>query len=197
MLPTLSGLVNLESLHLNECPVSEPALAALGRLDRLQELDLTRLNVFRYGVSFAGSPTGASEFGLTDACLPPLVGLPRLRALSLAGNRITDKGMVQIGRMRGLEDLDLSATDITDNGLVHLQSLKNLKTLNVTATLVTPDGLKRLQQAMPGLEISQEFDTETGRKSKSWHQSPAARLQSRGGDQDLVQKVKDWRRRNP
>ena len=55
-----------------------------------------------------------------------------LAALSLAGNRITDKGIEQIDRMRGLEDLDLSATDITDKGLVHLQSLKNLKTVNVT-----------------------------------------------------------------
>jgi len=167
MIPTLSDLMNLESLGLAECPVSEQALQALGRLNRLRELDLTRLHHIRYGFTpgiLANSPDGV----LTDACLLPLAGLPRLRSLSLQGNRITDKGLEQIGLMAGLEDLDLTATDITDRGLVHLQSLKKLKNVNLSATRATPEGLKALQKAMPTLEISLEIDPELEQKVKAW-----------------------------
>ena len=151
---------------------AEAHAAYARRIHHRQILHRT-LVTFLYGVTTAGILTGSSDFGLTDACLLPLLGLPRLRTLYLAGNRITDRGLEQIGRLTGLEDLDLGATDITDLGLVHLQSLKRLKTLNVAATRVTPEGVKTLQKAMPGLEISLEIDPE------------------------LEQKVKNWRMRNP
>jgi hypothetical protein len=159
-IPTLSSLLNLETLNLSGCPVSEQSLQALAQLTDLKELDLSRL--FRHqGVVPSASPLqGPSELRLSDACLLPLVNLPRLRKLYLSGNRITDKGLEQIGLMAGLDDLDLSATNVTDHGLVHLQSLSRLKSLNLAATLVTPEGIKALQKALPGVEISQDIDPE-------------------------------------
>jgi len=118
-LKLLPKLLNLESLSLAECAVTEQGLASLRGLDHLEVLNLARLDQFRYG-----SPVT----GLKDAPLVPIQGLTRLETLTLTGNRITDQGLALIARMPALENLDLDATDVTDAGLVHLQSLTKLKT---------------------------------------------------------------------
>jgi len=78
--------------------------------------------------------------------------------LTLAGNRITDRGLAQLARMTRLKTLDLSATEVTDAGLIHLQGLKSLEAVNLGATRVTKEGLTELQTARPDLLI--ELDTE-------------------------------------
>jgi hypothetical protein len=166
-IPALSGLMNLETLSLAECPVTEQGLQSLTGLVQLQDLDLTRLNFFRHGFRTSGVLPGP-EGNLTDACVPPLLSLTRLRRLSLAGNRITDKGLEQIGKVTNLDELDLEATDVTDQGLIHLQSLRRLKNVNVAATQVTPEGIKALQKALPGVEISLDIDPVVEITVKAW-----------------------------
>jgi Leucine Rich repeat len=153
----LPRLLNVESLGLSECAVTEQELASLRGLNHLRSLNLARLNHLRYG-----SP----DTGLSDACLIPIQGLTRLETLTLSGNRITDQGLALIARMPALENLDLDATDVTDAGLVHLQSLKKLKTLALGGTRVTQEGVKTLQKALPGLEISMDIDPEVERVVK-------------------------------
>lgn len=153
----LSRLLNVESLGLSECAVTEQELAPLSGLKHLKSLNLARLNHLRYG-----SP----ETGLSDACLIPIQGLSRLQILTLSGNRITDDGLAMIGRMPNLEELDLDATDVTDAGLVHLQALKKLKSLSLGGTLVTPRGASKLQSALPGLEVSFDISPEVERSLK-------------------------------
>ena len=153
-LSLLPRLLNVESVGLSECAVTEQELASLRGLDHLRSLNLARLNHLRYG---------SLDTGLSDACLIPIQGLSQLQTLTLSGNRITDEGLALIAGMPELESLDLDATDVTDAGLVHLQALKKLKSLSLGGTRVTPQGARALQSALPGLEVSFEIDPELER----------------------------------
>jgi hypothetical protein len=156
-LKILPRLLNIESLSIPECTVTEQGLAPLRGLGHLRSLNLARLDHIRYG-----SPATA----LTDACLIPLQGLSQLQNLTLSGNRITDDGLALIAGMPGLETLDLDATNVTDAGLVHLQGLKKLKSLSLGGTFVTPQGSKTLQSVLPGLEINFDINPELERNLK-------------------------------
>lgn len=57
--------------------------------------------------------------------------------LDLGRTQITDKGMVDIGRMSNLERLHLEQTKITDGGAKYLASLTKLEYLNLYGTEVT------------------------------------------------------------
>ncbi|MGC8643967.1 MAG: leucine-rich repeat domain-containing protein, partial [Isosphaeraceae bacterium] len=155
----LPKLWNLESLSLQECAVTAKGLAPLSRLNRLRELNLSRMNHIRYGVG----PTG-----LSDACLVPIQGLTSLERLTLSGNRITDAGLAKLAGLSNLETLDLDATDVTDAGLVHLHALANLKTVDLAGTKVTLQGVKALQAALPGLDINVEMDPDLAEKVREW-----------------------------
>ena len=60
-LKILPRLLNVESLGLAECAVTEQGLASLRGLDDLRSLNLARLNHLRYG-----SPETATERRLSD-----------------------------------------------------------------------------------------------------------------------------------
>jgi hypothetical protein len=156
ILPTL---LNVESLSLSECAVTEQGLDSLRGLKHLKGLNLMRLGHLRYGSPLTG---------LSDACLIPIQGLTQLHDLDLAGNRITDDGLALIARMPNLESLDLTATDVTDAGLVHLRALKKLTSLSLGGTRVTPQGARALQSALPGLEVNFDIDQELDRILKQW-----------------------------
>jgi hypothetical protein len=161
-LVTLSKLLHLQSLKLEECDVSEEGLSALSVLHELRDLSLVRLHQFRYGGGFSG---------LKDSCLVPLQGLTYLEQLSLSGNRITDKGLELIAHLPNLATLDLDATDVTDAGIVSLQSMKNLKAIRLGGTRVTPEGVKRLQEAIPGIDVDMQIDQATAQALMSWRRN--------------------------
>ncbi len=155
----LPRLLNVESVSLAECAVTEQGLASLRGLDHLKSLNLARLHHLRYG---------SSVTGLSDACLISIQGLTKLEDLNLAGNRISDAGLALITGMPGLESLDLTATDVSDAGLIHLHALKKLKSLSLGGTRVTPQGARALQSAVPGLDVSFGIDPELERSLKLW-----------------------------
>ncbi len=150
----LPRLLNVESVDLAECAVTEQELDSLRGLIHLRSLNLARLNHLSYATS---------DTGLSDACLIPIQGLRQLQELDLAGNRITDAGTALIAGMPELESLDLTATEVGDAGLVHLQTLKKLKRLSLGGTRVTPQGARALQSALPALEVIFEIDPDLER----------------------------------
>jgi hypothetical protein len=144
----LRRLFRVVKLELAECDsVTASGLAKLGGLDILAELNLSRLDRYRYARS------GVTSAPLTDACLVQLQALTRLEKLNLDGNLISDSGLSQIATMVNLKALDLAATEVSDAGLVYLEGMKNLKVVNLGATHVTREGLARLQMARPDLTI--------------------------------------------
>jgi hypothetical protein len=147
----LLNLRPVQSLNLAECNhITGKGLAILGGLQQLSELDLTRLMRYRR------NPIGSNPVPLTDACLVHLLALPRLKIVSLSGNRITDRGLTQIAQLTHLTDLDLVATEVSDAGLIHLQGMKSLQAVDLAATRVTAEGVAKLQEARPDLRISME-----------------------------------------
>jgi Leucine Rich repeat len=67
--------------------------------------------------------------------------------------RRIDVALVQVGRLRRLEELDLNGLEVTDAGLAHLGGLTSLHTLVLRSTKVTDAGVKELQRALPNLRI--------------------------------------------
>jgi hypothetical protein len=160
-LPYLLDLHRVRSLGLAECDsITDKGLAMLGGLDSLTELNLTRLNRYRY------ARYGADQAPLTDACLVSIRSLPRLQSLALSGNRITDQGLSCLAELRNLKVLVLDATEVSDAGLVYLQGMKSLQSVNLAATRVTSEGVRRLWELRPDLAINSdtEPDVEQGVK---------------------------------
>ncbi len=81
---------------------------------------------------------------LTDNGLAAISRLPNLQLLSIAGNRVTDAGMIHIGQLAGLRTLVLNC-NVTDSGLETLSTLPNLEQLDLTQTQVTDAGIASLR----------------------------------------------------
>jgi len=115
-------------------PATDAAVAAVGRLRRLQVLVV-------------------SDSAVTDAGLVHLKGLTNLSALILDGAHVTDAGLVHLKRLTNLSELYLGSTPVTDAGLTQLNGLTNLSELHLGGTQVTYSGVQLLQKALPNLRI--------------------------------------------
>ncbi len=93
-----------------------------------------------------------AKTGITDGQLD-FVGLQiHVKRLSLWGNPITDKGIVELTSMWSLEVLDIHDTKVTANGLMALSELPNLKMLIIPKG-INPVDLLPLRAKHPALEI--------------------------------------------
>lgn len=81
---------------------------------------------------------------ITDDGLVHIGKLKELRYLDLSGNAITDAGLARLRNLRKLEHLDLSRTQITDDGFVHIGALASLQWLAFSGTEVIDTGTKHL-----------------------------------------------------
>jgi Leucine-rich repeat (LRR) protein len=174
----LSGLVELRELNLTGTGVSDAGLAALRPLVRLERLSLNGTTVTLSGVvglfvdgqgrtlvaalKALGLAT-VDERGdvveidvagtdLGDAELRHLGPLPSLRTLHLAGTKVTDAGLAELGQLAetgglaGLERLYLAKCNVTDAGLRHVARLPRLRALNLYGTKLTSAGLPLLEE---------------------------------------------------
>ena len=78
--------------------------------------------------------------------------LANVRKLYLAGTKITDVGLTEVGKLQNLTGLALSDTQITDAGLKEVAKLQQLKGLYLTGTQITDAGLKEVAK-MKQLEL--------------------------------------------
>jgi Leucine-rich repeat (LRR) protein len=182
----LDGLPRLEMLLLHGRQASDDGLAHVGRLTNLRKLYIwNSTSVTDAGVAhLAGcrnlESLHLSESQLGDEGLRVLSELPRLKGLSLQGNRCTDAGLAHVGQMpqltslwigcmdeerskitgsglthlgklTQLEELDLQNTGVGDEELAPLAALKGLKSLLLSGTAVKD--LSRLQAALPNCKI--------------------------------------------
>jgi hypothetical protein len=92
-------------------------------------------------------------FGVSDADLVHLKGLPQLHVLDLSGTQVTDDGLLYVNGLITLQHLDLSNTRITDAGIVNLKGLAELQCLFVQDTQVTHAGVEELGKALPNCRI--------------------------------------------
>jgi hypothetical protein len=83
-----------------------------------------------------------TKFDDADARL--VAGMSKLRILSLANTRITDKGLAEIRGLNSLTTLNLEHTKISDDGLRHIAQFRKLKSLNLAGTAISEAGLAHL-----------------------------------------------------
>jgi serine/threonine protein kinase len=114
----------LESLYLASCPISAMGLERLRHMCRLRELCLGGTRVSGPGLSV-----------LT-------YGFSQLRALDLAGAKISDAGLWHIGRLKDLESVNLASCPFSDRGLKRLRALSHLRELDLSGTRISNVGLK-------------------------------------------------------
>jgi hypothetical protein len=86
---------------------------------------------------------------ITDEVLWELGDCPWIRAIDLSDTKANNAALEHIARIDWLRVLKLRNTKVTDIGLRHLERLKWLTTLDVVGTAATYDGLARLDAALP------------------------------------------------
>lgn len=79
-----------------------------------------------------------------DDNLALLMELPEIRNLGLRGRHITDKAMLYVAQLPGLELLGLDSTSLTADGLARLDAAEELTTLYLAGVTVTDDMLDRI-----------------------------------------------------
>ena len=145
-------LKSLRAVYFKGSRVTNNGLAYLANLPHLEELGLNswdlindrglvhleRLKSLRY-LSLSG------EF--SDKTLVHVSKVPSLKILYINIKRMTDAGLANISRHRGLENLSLYwMENITDAGVVHLKKMGTLKKLDIYHSKVTDDGLSLLAE---------------------------------------------------
>ncbi len=170
-LALLSGLPKLDTLLLDNTPVTDDGMAFLARVKDLQTLSLAGTPVTDNGLVHLTPRTGLwhlmlNKTSVTDAGLVHLSGLTNLRTLWLQETRLTDDGLAHLSPLVNLEylfldntgvgdagliplsvnlkRLGLGSTEVSDAGLVHLMALANLDYLSLDSTKVTNAGLVHL-----------------------------------------------------
>lgn len=108
-------LPNLTELVLYDTQCTDEAMEQVGKLRRLQYLDVDGTEISNRG-------------------LEHLSGLTKLQTLDLQRTRITDPALRSLTKMRDLSELRLNETLINGSGLVHLQALPKLETLTMDGT---------------------------------------------------------------
>jgi Leucine-rich repeat (LRR) protein len=113
---------------------TDKGLKEVGRLKKLQYLDLSNLNI-------------------TDDGLKELRNLIELKRLYVVNTWITDSGLINLTAFKNLDALDLRGTQVTDGGVAQLEQLKKLGWLGLSLTKVTESGLRSLEAALPEAHI--------------------------------------------
>lgn len=132
--PGLASLVKLKNLKTFATRnVSDAAMAHIGKLTQLQELDIAESHRIKGD-------------GLSD-----LKGLVNLKELSLSMTGAQDQHLAFLSGMTKLEKLFMTKTKITDAGLKHLHGLNKLEDLGTGFTKVTPEGREELKKILPNM----------------------------------------------
>lgn len=93
-----------------------------------------------------------ADAGIHDEELDLIGLLPSLQRLSLSGNSITDRGVIQLAGLWKLEVLDVHNTQVTAAGLNSLRLLPNLR-LVIAPDSIQLDDIAALRERHPDLEV--------------------------------------------
>lgn len=89
---------------------------------------------------------------MDDDVIPSVVGLSRLRKLSLFYGQATDESFKAIGQLTSLEELEVhEAASVTDSGIACIENLSHLRSLTVADAPLTDRSLTTVSR-LPSLE---------------------------------------------
>jgi Leucine-rich repeat (LRR) protein len=142
----ISHILSLENLSLDGCRcITDRSLSAISELYGLRKLDLSQCDLITdEGLEELDTLESLEELSLgwcrliTDAGIKNLTEHPErehtLRILRLARCSITDEGVVDLGKLKALEELDLNGCSAIGSPALGdtLEKLKKLTTLDVS-----------------------------------------------------------------
>jgi hypothetical protein len=128
-MPHIATFAHLKRLAISDCPLTDAGLKSLN-LDKmpLESLDLANTQI-------------------TDESLEVIGRLTKLTSLTIRGDKISNRGLIKLKRLKNLTALDVSQTEIDDDGLTVIQSMWRLERLYCFDTRITRKSfalLKRL-----------------------------------------------------
>jgi formylglycine-generating enzyme required for sulfatase activity len=155
----LGKFSTLREVSIAGSPITGLGLAAIARLPRLQQLDLSRCASLRdadFAVLGSAYELGYLQLVQTEAGDQAALELSRLnnlRELQIGSGQLTDAGLRQLCRIVSLRNFQVTseAVGVTDAGLADLWRLVNLHSLGIAAPQVTGSGLATLNE-LPALE---------------------------------------------
>jgi serine/threonine protein kinase/Leucine-rich repeat (LRR) protein len=137
-LNSLTGLKTLEELSLSDNPkIGDSAITALVSIRTLRRLWTGR--------------TGVTDVGLQALCNAHR----ELTDLSLPGP-VTDAGIPALKRLDRLKNLNVKDCNITNASLSTFKDLKSLKELTLPGSRVSPGAVSDLKKALPGCNVKVE-----------------------------------------
>jgi hypothetical protein len=134
------------------------AMAAAGRLHRLQHLSVAFTPVSNSGMDHLRALTGLERLklayldGTTAEAYTPIEALTRLRTLELESLPLTDAELSFLQHLTELRTLELEQVKLTDAGMVYLKGLIHLRTLTLDSVAISSAGLDYLR-AMSHLSV--------------------------------------------
>jgi hypothetical protein len=157
MIARAPPLPSVGGLSLRKTQVTDAGLAAFGKCDKLQWLDLSLTAAGDSGfAAFPVTKTLKTLFleGTTigDASLEHVAEFTNLEELYLSNTSLSDEGIANLNRLKKLKTLDLSGCPLTDSCLAALAPLTQLESLDTAGTRITPEGLARLKRSLPKLK---------------------------------------------
>jgi internalin A len=162
------GHVNWVGLHVLKVPEEGPpndhekrivveALAQIGHLSRLEELDIEGTEAGDSGLANLERLTHLKALTVCDWDLTDpgfLETMTELEHLDLNDSAVGDAGLAHLKGLTRLRILELVGTKVTDGGLAHLKGLTSLQDVYLGDTKITDAGVRELQEALPRLRIS-------------------------------------------
>jgi hypothetical protein len=154
---TLEGLETLQyltKLQLLRTSIDSAGLALVGRLTKLENLDVIDARgvdddaIVHLLPLLALKQLGLQRTSIGDDGVRMLTALDRIERLTLWGNKITDAGFANVTSFKNLTRLELSG--INDSGMAELKDLLHLKQMLVTGPNITDaciEDLVRLARA--------------------------------------------------
>ena len=141
-------LASLFVLQLGEPPMPKEKNAAI-----IQLIESCGGTVTRQKRGYEVQSWGIEDSGRADRLSEAITQLPKVCEIWLPACKISDQGLVSIGKIDSLEKLSLHSINITGTGLAHLRSLKSLRSLTCESA-TTDDGLKSIGQMTELRELS-------------------------------------------
>jgi len=155
----LASFVNLESLDLVYCPVTDEGLAQIRGLTKLRKLYLRDAVITDEGAANLAGLVNLEQLDLggtklSDTGIAQLRGMTNLKKLSLQSAALTDEGLRNLAGMKELDELNLYGTRITNAGVDILQTFERLRTIDLRYTRLSRAGVDRLTATVPKCAVT-------------------------------------------
>jgi internalin A len=151
-LASLAANHRIEELGLPETLITDAGLAYLKSMSTVRWLDLYNTAVTKGAVNSLRAVNPDLEITYI-AEAPELADLKtkiddvkagKTTYFAIAGWKIQDRHLSELGEFTGIESLALNAHHLTDATLAHVELLERLKELDISSSLITGRGLRHL-----------------------------------------------------